>query len=75
MIKKIFVYFLVIVIIVYISILQLSWYTMKHVVKAKLSGGTEHQLATIIPGAIVTLSQKIFLEGMYLKFGKQIADY
>ena len=62
-IKKIFVYFLVIVL-YFIFIHQLSWYTMKHVVKEKLPESTEKQI--VIPSTTVTLSQKIFLEGTYI---------
>ena len=63
-IKKIFVYFLVIVL-YFIFIHKLSWYTKEHVDKPKLPGRTEKQIATVGPGT--TISQTLLLEGKYLE--------
>ena len=67
-IKKIFVYFLVIVL-YFIFIHKLSWYTKEHVDKPKLPGRTEKQIATVGPGTTptTTISQTLLLEGKYLE--------
>jgi len=67
-VKKIFVYFLVIVL-YFIFIHKLSWYTKEHVDKPKLPGRTEKQIATVGPGTTptTTISQTLLLEGKYLE--------
>ena len=67
-IKKIFVYFLVIVL-YFIFIHKLSWYTKEHVDKPKLPGRTEKQIATAGPGTTptITIPQTLLLEGKYLE--------
>ena len=66
-IKKIFVYFLVIVL-YFIFIHKLSWYTKEHVDKPKLPGRTEKQIATVGPGTTpATTIIQTLLQGKYLE--------
>ena len=66
-IKKIFVYFLVIVL-YFIFIHKLSWYTKEHVDKPKLPGRTEKQIATVGPGTTPTTTIiQTLLQGKYLE--------
>ena len=66
-IKKIFVYFLVIVL-YFIFIHKLAWYTKEHVDKPKLPGRTEKQIATVGPGTTpATTIIQTLLQGKYLE--------
>ena len=67
-IKKIFVYFLVIVL-YFIFIHKLAWYTKEHFDKPKVAGRTEKQIATMVTDATptITIPQTLLLEGKYLE--------